>query len=221
MSSDLAARIRGPDRALAAAGVTMLAAWAVHAGIDWDWEMPAVTLPALAMAACAAAGRPAADGAAEGRAPWWPRIAVVALLAAIALTPLSVARSQPPMDAAVVAVRAGDCDAASAHARTSLARLSIRPQAHQVLALCALRAGHGDTALAHMRAALDLDPQDWRLRYDLAVVRAVQGLDPRPALAGARARNPRSWLLRIAQREAHWGGPDAWRRWGLGATLLI
>jgi len=90
-----------------------------------------------------------------------------------------------------------------------------------VLALCALRAGRGDLALAHVRAALDLDPEDWRLHYDLAVVRAIQGLDPLPALDEARARNPRSWLLRIARREARWAGRDGRRAWGLGATLLI
>lgn len=28
-----------------------LAAWAFHAGLDWDWEMPAVTLPVLLLAA--------------------------------------------------------------------------------------------------------------------------------------------------------------------------
>jgi O-Antigen ligase len=32
-----------------------LVAWAVHAGLDWDWEMPAVTLPALLLAAAAVA----------------------------------------------------------------------------------------------------------------------------------------------------------------------
>jgi O-antigen ligase len=32
-----------------------LSAWAFHAGLDWDWEMPAVTLMALAMAAAAIA----------------------------------------------------------------------------------------------------------------------------------------------------------------------
>jgi hypothetical protein len=51
----------GPATALAGG----LAAWAVHAGLDWDWEMPAVTLPALALGAAAIAwseelsGRPA------------------------------------------------------------------------------------------------------------------------------------------------------------------
>lgn len=33
------------------AGATVLAAFAVHLGLDWDWEMPAVTLVALILAA--------------------------------------------------------------------------------------------------------------------------------------------------------------------------
>ncbi|HYI36327.1 MAG TPA: O-antigen ligase family protein [Thermoleophilaceae bacterium] len=38
------------DRALAAGPAAVLITWAVHAGIDWDWEMPAVTLVMLAAA---------------------------------------------------------------------------------------------------------------------------------------------------------------------------
>lgn len=41
------------DRAAAAGVAAGLAAWAFHAGLDWDWEMPAVTLPALLLAAAA------------------------------------------------------------------------------------------------------------------------------------------------------------------------
>ncbi|MEA2419187.1 MAG: hypothetical protein QOE60_1393 [Thermoleophilaceae bacterium] len=42
---------RGPATGLAGG----LAVWAVHAGLDWDWEMPAVTLPALMLGAAAIA----------------------------------------------------------------------------------------------------------------------------------------------------------------------
>src|SRR5207245_1196215 len=42
-----------PALAAAAAAAAVLAAFAIHAGVDWDWEMPAVTLPALIMAAVA------------------------------------------------------------------------------------------------------------------------------------------------------------------------
>lgn len=52
----------------AAAGLAAgLAAWAFHAGLDWDWEMPAVSLPALALAAAAIAWSDDAPPAAPAR----------------------------------------------------------------------------------------------------------------------------------------------------------
>jgi O-antigen ligase len=39
-----ASRARGPTRPLYAAVFAVLLAWAIHAGFDWDWEMPVVTL---------------------------------------------------------------------------------------------------------------------------------------------------------------------------------
>jgi O-antigen ligase len=50
-----------PGDPLLAAGAAVLGAFAVHAGMDWDWEMPAVTLPALLLAA-ACVQRPAPSG---------------------------------------------------------------------------------------------------------------------------------------------------------------
>ena len=38
------------DPALATGPVAALVLWAAHAGIDWDWEMPALTMVALALA---------------------------------------------------------------------------------------------------------------------------------------------------------------------------
>ena len=53
----------GPE---AAGAIAALAAFALHAGIDWDWEMPALTLVALALAGRLIAAEPAtrADAAA-------------------------------------------------------------------------------------------------------------------------------------------------------------
>ncbi len=48
-------RLYRTDRGAAAGLAAGLAAWAFHAGLDWDWEMPAVTLPALLLAAGAIA----------------------------------------------------------------------------------------------------------------------------------------------------------------------
>jgi O-Antigen ligase len=44
-------RLHRLEPALATGPAAVLAAFAVHAGLDWDWEMPAVSLVALLMAA--------------------------------------------------------------------------------------------------------------------------------------------------------------------------
>jgi O-antigen ligase len=41
----------GPDDAVVAAAAAVLGAFAIHAGLDWDWEMPAVSLIPLILAA--------------------------------------------------------------------------------------------------------------------------------------------------------------------------
>jgi O-antigen ligase len=38
------------DRVLAAGMLAALVTWLLHASIDWDWQMPAVSLPAIALA---------------------------------------------------------------------------------------------------------------------------------------------------------------------------
>jgi len=43
-------RVMADDAVLAVGPAAALAVWAVHAGVDWDWEMPAVTLVALTLA---------------------------------------------------------------------------------------------------------------------------------------------------------------------------
>ena len=69
---------RGPDRVVGAALFGAALAWALHAGIDWDWEMPAVTLWVFAAGGLALSAVPAAEGekpdaaavaAAEGEKP--------------------------------------------------------------------------------------------------------------------------------------------------------
>jgi hypothetical protein len=45
-----ARRALARSRAVAAGPVAVLVVWALHASIDWDWQMPAVTLPALVLA---------------------------------------------------------------------------------------------------------------------------------------------------------------------------
>ncbi len=51
-----AAVARRPE--LAAGPVAAVVVWAVHVGVDWDWEMPAVTLPALILSGALVAAEP-------------------------------------------------------------------------------------------------------------------------------------------------------------------
>jgi O-antigen ligase len=63
---------RQPELAAGAAATTL--AWFVHASIDWDWQLPAVTLPAVTLAGVllSVAERPAGPGASAPPAPAWP-----------------------------------------------------------------------------------------------------------------------------------------------------
>jgi hypothetical protein len=61
-----AARRAGPALA---APTAALGAWALHAGVDWDWEMPALTLVAVVLAGLVLATSPGPAAAPGGRAP--------------------------------------------------------------------------------------------------------------------------------------------------------
>ncbi|MGH2782457.1 MAG: O-antigen ligase family protein, partial [Thermoleophilaceae bacterium] len=63
--------LRG-DRGLAAGPVAALAAFAFHAGIDWDWELPALTLvPILLAGVVVAAADRGEPGDACNASPAW------------------------------------------------------------------------------------------------------------------------------------------------------
>ncbi len=109
----------------------MALAWALHAGIDWDWEMPAVTLPIFVLAG-AALGRPAATGASRSR--WRPVVGFVVLIVAVVPALLSV--SQRRLDSASPRSTSADCATATIEARSSLQPLRFRHAAHEILAYC-------------------------------------------------------------------------------------
>ena len=77
-----------PWPALLATGI----AWAIHAGVDWDWEMPAASMWFFAAGGLALAA-PAGAVAARGRRSALRLVAGLALLG-LALVPVQVYRSQ-------------------------------------------------------------------------------------------------------------------------------
>lgn len=83
---------RERDHMLALACIAAAIAWLVHGLIDWDWDIPGVTIPALALLAVAAAIPPPRDSAPRFAAPRRAGV-MAASLAAVTLALLAFATS--------------------------------------------------------------------------------------------------------------------------------
>jgi hypothetical protein len=204
----LVCRARGPDRGPWAALLGAAVAWAVHAAVDWDWQLPAVTLWLFAAAGLALA-RPAA-GAVVPRPHRARRIGWVAVIAALAIVPMSIARSQGPTERATAALFRPDCTAGPAAAQAAIDRFPVRVQPHELLAYCDALNGPHAAATTEAAEAVRLDPRSWEPWFYLALAQAAAGVESRPALSQAYARNPVSRLANAAV--AALGSPDPARR---------
>jgi hypothetical protein len=182
-------RASGANRSLYAAIAAAGVAWAVHAGIDWDWEMPAVSLPIFALGASAVA-RSRRRAVREPPRIGWRAAAVVAAVV-VALLPLLLTLSQHYLDQSRDAAGNGDCTRAIDSARSSLDAVGQRAEPYQVIAYCEQQLGRGAASVAAIRAAVKRDPEFWRYRYDQSLLEAAAGLDPRAAAQASSARDPR------------------------------
>ena len=80
--------------------------------------------------------------------------------------------------------------------------------------------GQPRLALKQIEAAVKRDPEDWRLRYVLAVNRALLGRDPRAEMRRARELDPLERLPELGvARFASAGTPKAWQRRAQRARL--
>lgn len=220
MLGAMAGRLRGEGRTVWAALFAASAAWAVHAGLDWDWEMPAVSLWVFAAGglALAAPAGPRHRGSAPAKGL---RIGVGLACLAMALTPLSVHRSQVGLTEAVEAFASGDCTAATDAALDANDALSVRPEPFELLAYCNVRVGRDELALRMIDAAVRRDPGNWELRYGQALVRAATGRDPRSAAQAALVRNPLHPYAIAAVDLFASADQDQWMRRALEAPLPI
>ena len=214
----IALAARGPGRAAYAAALAVALAWALHAGIDIDWQTPALGVPVFALAGLALARPrerlkydvsrrdPAAGivrltgGAAR------PALALACLVAAI--VPVQMTLAQARLRDAIVALDANACASARTDARAAIAAIDTGPRPYEVLAMCAARAGEPVASVRWAEAAVAHDPGSWEPHYALALARGAAGLDPRRQLARARAANPERPLLTEAGHafaaEKHW-----------------
>lgn len=213
-------RAQGRDRPLYAAVLAGGLLWAVHAGIDWDWEMPAATMWVFAAAGSAAAASLPRAAEIAPRLRLGLRIAVPVVALVLAITPLRIARSEAASRSAKQAFAQRDCATATAKARDTVDALDVTPEPHEILGYCLIRAGDGSGAVSEFHTALKKDPDNWRVWYGLAVAQAVAGQDPRPSVKRARALNPLDGdLFTLSDQFSKTTAPGSWRKRALSAPL--
>jgi hypothetical protein len=219
----VARRIRGLDRSVFAAVFAVSVAWALHAGMDWDWEMPVVTLPVFALGGAALAARPRPPLELDRYIKRWHRWALraggVVICLLLAMLPAAVASSQRHLDASARGFKHGDCTAALREAAASIDALPVRPEPYELLGYCEFGRGHLRTAVRAEQTAVRLDPDNWHYRYALAIVRAAAGLDPRPSARRAHQLYPRESRAIGAVKAFATNDPRLWRKRALRQTL--
>lgn len=204
----LGMRARGPRRSLYGALLAGSLVWALHAGVDWDWEMPVVTLAFFAAAGLGLS--PRAHAGLGRRATNAARLALAPLCLAAIVLGVLITGSQSRLTDAEHALYTSDCATASSAARSSIKWLSARPQPYEIVGFCDLRRGLPGLGVAAMDRALRRDPGSWESYYALAIAQASAGIDPRPAAERALRMNPLEPLTRQAVRILGSSSPTEW-----------
>jgi hypothetical protein len=219
--SALAWRLRDPGRPIYAAGLALAIAWALHAGVDIDWQSPAVCVPVFAVGGLALARRrePPAGGSEQGSpttraaaVTYWLRPALALACLAVAVVPARMALAQSHLHDSVEALRADNCGSAVSNAHDSIDESDTGPRPYEVLAMCAARSDDPGAAVRWARRAVTRDPASWEPHFVLALARGVAGLDPRREARMAERANPLSWLPREAVAAYAGTAPQRWRR---------
>ena len=161
----------------------------VHAGVDWDWEVPVLMLAGLACGTALVRSTPAGEDA-------LPPLAVGgvaragALVALIALAVFSVVGivGNRALAASRDAADAGRWPAATAQAQTAVRWAPWSGGGWQVIGQADYDAGRLGPARAALLEAARRDPSEWRIQYDLGF--ASRGRARRRAFVRAALMNP-------------------------------
>jgi hypothetical protein len=162
------------------------AAFVLAVAVDWHWELPTVTLVAL----CCGAALVAAARSARASRPIGRGARVAALAAVAAGIAVAVVVHVGNGSVAVSARNAADGDYAAAEtaARRATRWAPWSPAGWVSLERAQRARGALGPARASLRHALELDPRDWRLWYELTLVSS--GAAKGDAAARMRSLNP-------------------------------
>ena len=221
LASGVAKRVTGSDQAIGASLLAAAVSWLLHAGVDWDWQMPVISwwLFAAGGLGLARAGRSRAR--AVGVPGRFARVLVMLGIALVVLLPVQVGLSQVNLTRAIAAFDRGNCNQAVAYALKATSDVGARAEPFEVVGYCDARYHHTGLAITAIQNAINRDPGNWEYRYDMAVVRGLARLDPRAAAGQARSLNPMSPVTAALARAMRTSNPRVWAVAAAKAQLLV
>jgi hypothetical protein len=167
-------------------------AYLVHTGVDWDWELPAVTLAGLLCGvAMLLAARRSFRSPRLSAGVRWTGVVVVVIAAGFSAVGLVGNTALSRSDAAR---ENHDWAQAASDARRAKMWMPWSPKPWEALGRAQLGAGLLPAARASFRKGISMDSGDWELWYRLAG--ASTGAERRRALRRAAVLIPRAQLLR-------------------------
>jgi tetratricopeptide (TPR) repeat protein len=155
-------RLGAEGKAQIGAMVAAVSYWFVHSGVDWFWQLPAVTLPAVVYLALLAAPWRQVE-AAPARWPLRALGAGAALLAVLAVAPLYAADRYRAQSYA-----AEDARVALAAAERARRFNPVSAELAQLEADVVVELGEGERAEGALREAIRLDPDNFAPYWTLA-----------------------------------------------------
>jgi hypothetical protein len=214
----LGRRLFGDDRPAVAAVLAAVTAWAVHAGVDWDWELTSVSVWVFGLSGLALVRETPRS---HGGPPRLLRLVVALACLVLALYPAALWRSQVHLEEAATAFARGDCRKTIDAALDSLGSIGARAEPWELIAYCDVRLGQPKLAIDAAEAAVQRDPDNWEYRYALALVQGSAREDPRPAAAEALRLNPKQPEAVDAVKAFRTDRPSVWERRARRLPLYI
>jgi hypothetical protein len=187
LACPLVAAVKMRRYRLAAPAAGAYVAYLVHAGVDWDWEVPAVTLAALVVGCALLVAARGERSPVLSRRMRVAGIAAMGPLVGFAFVGLV---GNVALRESAAAASSGDWGTTVKDARLARTWAPWSPDPWRWLAESQVAAGDDVAAHASFRQALAKDPGDWRLWYELAL--SSSGAERAQALARASALNPLS-----------------------------
>jgi hypothetical protein len=172
-----------------AAGAAFIA-YLLHAAVDWHWEVPAVTIPALL---CAVVVLVSARPPTRTLSRRMQRTGYALAAAGVAVA-LVTHVGNGAIAASDAATLGGDPARGAAEARRAHRWAPWSHEPWQLLGEAQLALGDDAAARQSLYRAVELDPDGWKAWYDLAL--ATSGRERAAALAEAQRLNPLSPELR-------------------------